>query len=74
MKYKLFYHDVKTEYFTFTSAGIEVTDSNGKCIKKLYDVSTDFASLKKLLYSLNENDVSLEHLDGILQDYYIKHY
>ena len=53
MRYSVFYHDVKTEYDCFITAGIEVTDDNGKTIHKLYDVSTDFEPLKELVKRLN---------------------
>ena len=68
MRYSVFYHDVKTEYDCFITAGIEVTDD------KLYDVSTDFEPLKELVKRLNCEKVEYEHLESIIEDYYLEHY
>lgn len=74
MRYSVFYHDVKTEYDCFITAGIEVTDDNGKTIHKLYDVSTDFEPLKELVKRLNCEKVEYEHLESVIEDYYLEHY
>lgn len=73
MKYTIFYHSVKGEFANFTSAGIAVFDEHGKEIRRIFDVSTDFEALEKLVCLLNEGDVSPEHLDCILEDYYTEH-
>ena len=74
MKYKVFYHHVKSEFKSFLSAGILVKDDDGGEIRRMFDISTDFGALKKLIKSLNVGRVHLEHLDCILEDYYTEHY
>lgn len=74
MKYIVFYHHVKSELKSFLSAGILVKDDKGDEIKRLFDVSTDFKAIKRLVKSLNVGRVHLEHLDCILEDYYTEHY
>ncbi|MCH5189785.1 MAG: hypothetical protein J1F37_04405 [Oscillospiraceae bacterium] len=74
MKYKVFYHHVRSEFKSFISAGILVKDDDGGEIRRMFDISTDFKALKKLIKSLNVGRVHLEHLDCILEDYYTEHY
>lgn len=74
MRYSIFYHRIKNEFGDFLSAGIFVEDENGKEIKRIFDVSTDFDAIKKFVNSLNENNVSPEHLECLLEDYYAEHY
>ncbi len=75
MKYRIFYHKVRGngEYDGFISAGIVVKNDSGNEVKRIFDVSTDFTALEKLVLSLNINDVSFEHLDSVLEDYYLNH-
>lgn len=73
MKYSVFYHEVTSEFENFVSAGITVTDANGKEIRRIFDVSTDFDALEEFVTRLNGGNVSLEHLDCMLEDYYTAH-
>lgn len=73
MKYGIFYHIVKTESEDFLSAGIFIEDGNGKEIRRIFDVATDFAALEKFVNLLNEGNVLPEHLDRMLEDFYTEH-
>lgn len=74
MKYNIFYHAVKNDVEDFLSAGIFVIDDNGKEIRRIFDVSTDFKAAEYFVNLLNAGDVSYEHLDCMLEDFYIEHY
>lgn len=76
MKYSLFYHkvDANSDIKSFLSAGIVVKNDNGIEIKRIYDVSTDFTALEKLVLSLNTDKIELEDLDSVLDNYYSQHF
>lgn len=74
MKYNIFYHAVKNDVEDFLSAGILVIDENGKEIRRIFDVSTDFGAAENFVNLLNVGDVSYEHLDCMLEDYYTEHF
>lgn len=73
MKYSVFYHRVKGESAEFTSAGIIATDKQGREIRRIFDVSTEFDAFEKFVQGLNEGGVCPEHLDSMLEDYYAEH-
>lgn len=75
MKYSIFYHTVNSEngLDSFLSSGIIIKDDADREIKRIFDVSVDFADLEKLVLSLNSDNVAPEHLEGILEDYYSEH-
>lgn len=74
MKYTVFYHTVENEFNSFLSAGILVEDEDGKEIRRIFDVSTDFSAVEEFTDLLNKGDVHLEHFDCMLEDYYSEHY
>lgn len=73
MKYCVFYHKITIESKSFISAGILMENEQGKEVRRIYDVSTDFDAIEKFTASLNENDVSLLHFESMLEDYYSEH-
>ncbi len=73
MRYSVFYHRVKSESESFISAGILIENEQGEEVRRIYDVSTDFDAIEKFTASLNENSVSLIHLESMLEDYYSEH-
>lgn len=73
MRYSVFYHKVKIESETVMSAGILIEDEQGEEVRRIYDVSTDFDAIERFTASLNENGVSLIHLESMLEDYYSEH-
>ncbi len=76
MKYKIFYHtvDKSCDYDSFLSAGIIVQNDIGVEIKRIYDVSTDFKAIENLILSLNTDNVELDQLYFILENYYSQHF
>lgn len=73
MRYRVFYHKVKSEGDSFMSAGILIENEQGEEIRRIYDVSTDFDAIEKFTASLNENGVSPIHFESMLEDYYSEH-
>lgn len=73
MKYRVFYHKVTIESESFISAGILMKNEQGKEVRRIYDVSTDFDAIEKFTASLNENDVSPMHFESMLEDFYLEH-
>lgn len=73
MRYSVFYHKVTIESGSFISAGIIMENEQGKEVRRIYDISTDFAAIEKFTASLNENDVSTLHFDSMLEDFYSEH-
>ena len=70
MIYKIFKHKITIENISLESYGIIVFE-NEKIVRQLFDVSTDYNALSKLVDSLNENGVELVHLDSIIEDFYL---
>ena len=64
MYYKVFKHQTVIENTNIESYGIEVYE-NRALVRKLFDVSTDYGALSKLVDSLNENKIESIHLDSI---------
>ena len=70
MIYKVFKHKITIENISLESYGIIVFE-NEKIVRQLFDVSTDYNALSKLVDSLNENGVEPVHLDSIIEDFYL---
>lgn len=70
MYYKVFKHQIVIENTNIESYGIEVYE-NRALVRKLFDVSTDYDALSRLVDSLNENKIESIHLDSILEDFYL---
>lgn len=68
MFYKVFKHQTVIENMNIVSYGIEVYE-NRILVRKLFDVSTDYSALSKLVDSLNKNKIESIHLDSILEDF-----
>lgn len=70
MYYKVFKHQIVIENTNIESYGIEVYE-NRALVRKLFDVSTDYDALSRLVDSFNENKIESIHLDSILEDFYL---
>lgn len=70
MYYRIFKHKITIENVDVESFGVEVYEET-KLVSKLFDVSTDYNALLKLINSLNENEIDIIHLDAILEDFYL---
>lgn len=71
MYYKVFKHQTVIENIKIESYGIKVYE-NRILMRKLFDVSTDYSALSKLVDSLNKNKIESIHLDSILEDFYLE--
>lgn len=71
MYYKVFKHQTVIENMNIVSYGIKVYE-NRILVRKLFDVSTDYSALSKLVDSLNKNKIESIHLDSILEDFYLE--
>ena len=72
MTYHIFAHTVDIQEKRVNTYGIYVM-SGGKEQKRMFDVSTDFTALKRLVALLNEGNVELVHLNDILDDFYTQY-
>ena len=71
MYYRIFKHKITIEETQVETYGINIYEYN-VIVKKLYDVSTDYEALTRLVDSLNKNDIDIVHIDSILEDFYLE--
>jgi hypothetical protein len=70
MYYRIFKHKITIENIQLESYGIEVYEDK-VLVHKLFDISTDYDALARLVDSLNEDKIDIIHLDSILEDFYL---
>lgn len=74
MEYSIFYHSIELEGEQIVSAGITVKNNDGYVVRRIFDASTELDAFETFVNRLNEDNISSEHLDSMLEDYYSEHY
>ena len=70
MSYEIFRHQIAIENNMIETYGIKVYENN-KLLRTVYDVSTDFNAITKLVYLLNVENIELIHFESVLEDFYL---
>lgn len=68
MNYEIFKHEIVVENNKVETCGI-VLYTNGSETLRIYDVSTDYSSLSKLVNSINASHLDPFHLGEVLEKY-----
>lgn len=69
MNYEIFKHKIKIDDEAYDSFGI-VLYQNGTEVVRVYDVSTDYDSVTRLVGSLNDGSARPDDLPQILRSYF----